>query len=129
MATTTPPTPSIAVSIGRQMRVYHAYVTSAPPDLDGPATLTLYTSTLADVAGLAADALDVPAARARLTARLVLIDTTELAWHRARTRADHHLFQPADPVLVSLRTLQHWLWQRLHAPLDGNGRGGSSANP
>ena len=26
------------------------------------------------------------------------------------------LQKPADPQLVSLTTLQHWLWQRLQAP-------------
>ena len=47
-------TPSIAVTIGRQTRLYHAFVTTAPAELDSPATLTLYLSTLADVAGFAA---------------------------------------------------------------------------
>ena len=48
-------TPSIAVTIGRQTRLYHAYVTTAPAALDSPSTLTLYLSTLADVAGFAAN--------------------------------------------------------------------------
>ena len=34
----------------------------------------------------------------------------------ARYRAERCFFTPADPVLVSLKTLQHWLWQRLQAP-------------
>ena len=38
---------------------------------------------------------------------------------RARYRGEHCLCAPADPVLVSLRTLQFWLWQRLQAPLTG----------
>ena len=47
-------TPSIAVTIGRQTRLYHAFVTTAPTSLDSPSTLTLYLSTLADVSGFAA---------------------------------------------------------------------------
>jgi hypothetical protein len=111
------PTPSIAVTIGGQIRVYHAFVTTAAPSLDGPSTVTLHTSTLADVSGLAADPIANDAARSRTPARLVLIETRELAWHRARYRAEHCLCAPADPVLVSLRTLQFWLWQRLQTPL------------
>jgi hypothetical protein len=114
-------TPSIAVTIGRQTRLYHAYVTTAPAALDSPSTLTLYLSTLADVAGFAAnpvthDARDNGSARAE--ARLVLVDAGELAWQRARCRGNHHLFAQADPVLVGLTTLQLWLWQRLQAPIE-----------
>ena len=116
-------TPSIAVTIGRQTRLYHAYVTTAPATLDSPSTLTLYLSTLADVAGFAAnpvahDARDNGSARAE--ARLVLVDAGELAWQRARCRGNHHLFTQADPVLVGLTTLQLWLWQRLQAPIDAD---------
>lgn len=110
------PTPSIAVTIGGQIRVYHAFVTTATPVLDGPSTLTLHTSTLADVSGFAADPLVYDAARSTTPARLVLIETRELAWHRAQYRAERCVCTPADPILVSLRTLQHWLWQRLQAP-------------
>ena len=110
------PMPSIAVAIGGQLRVYHAFVTNAGPELDGPSTLTLYTSTFSDLAGFTADLIAHDTARGRTAARLVLIETRELAWHRARYRADHCVLSPADPVLVSLRTLQHWLWQRLQAP-------------
>ena len=56
-------------------------------------------------------------ANAKRPARLVLIETRELAWHRAQYRAEHCLCAPADPVLVSLRTLQFWMWQRLQASL------------
>ena len=48
-------TPSIAVTIGRQMRLFHAFVTTAPAVLDAPSTLTLYLATLSDVCGLAAE--------------------------------------------------------------------------
>ena len=37
-------TPTISVEIGGQLRIYHAFVTTARPALDGPSTLTLYTS-------------------------------------------------------------------------------------
>ena len=109
------PMPSIAVAIGGQLRVYHAFVTTAGPELDGPSTLTLHASTFSDIAGFAADPIVHDTARGRMPARLVLIEMRELAWHRARYRDEHRIFAPADPVLVSLRTLQHWLWQRLQA--------------
>jgi hypothetical protein len=111
------PTPSIAVTIGGQQRVYHAFVTTAAPTLDGPSTMTLHASTLADVSGFAADPLVHNRASSKTPARLVLIETRELAWHRARYRAEHCLCAPADPVLVSLKTLQFWLWQRLQSTL------------
>jgi hypothetical protein len=47
-------TPSIEVAIGRELRLYHAYVTTAPPKLDAPATITLYTAPFSDVSGMAA---------------------------------------------------------------------------
>ena len=53
--------------------------------------------------------------------QLDVIETRELAWHRARYRTEHCLCAPADPVLVSLRTLQFWLWQRLQASLTSAG--------
>lgn len=110
------PTPNIAVTIGGQLRVYYAYVTTAEPALDGPSTVTLYTSTFTDLSGFAADPIVHDASLGRTPARLVLIDLRELAWHRARYRNEHCIFAPADPVLVSLTTLQHWLWHRLQAP-------------
>lgn len=108
-------TPNIQVSIGRQARLFHACVTSAPPHLDGPATLTLYAAPWADVAGLAAEPIPNETARAQRSGRLVLIDTTELTWQRARYRSGAHVLTPADPVLVGMTTLQHWLWHRLYA--------------
>jgi hypothetical protein len=105
--------PSIVVTIGLQTRVFHAFVTSAPPCLDAPTTVTLYAATLADVAGFAADELPVEPAMARLPARLVLVDAMELTWQRARCREGSHRLLPADPGLVGLTTLQRWLWRRL----------------
>jgi hypothetical protein len=110
-------TPSIGVTIGRHTRLYYAYITTAPANLDAPSTMTLYTATLADVAGLACDEITFDTYRAKTTARLVLVDATELGWQRRRYREEKHLFAPADPLLVGLNTLQQWLWQRLGAPV------------
>jgi hypothetical protein len=109
-------TPNIMVTIGRHTRIYYAFVTSAPIDLDAPATMTLYAATFADVAGFAADPITHDRDRAKTPARLVLVDAIELAWQRARYRGNNYLFVRADPVLIGLNTLQHWLWQRLQAP-------------
>ncbi len=109
-------TPSITVTIGRHTRIYYAFVTTAPVELDSPATVTLHASAFADAVGFAAD---VPneMVRAGVPARLVLIDAMELAWQQAKYRGHNHLFLRADPVLVGLNTLQHWLWRRLRAPI------------
>jgi hypothetical protein len=108
-------TPNITVTIGRQTRVYIAFVTTAPAELDSPASVTLHAAPLADLAGFTADDVTLDNTRGRLPARLVLVDTMELAWHRARCRGHQHLLLSADPVLVGLNTLQQWLWQRLQA--------------
>ncbi len=106
-------TPSIEVTIGRQTRLYHAFITTAPATLDAPSTVTLYAGPLKDVAGLADEELTVDTTKAATPSRLVLIDATELGWQRARCRAKAHRLLPADPVLVGFTTLQQWLWQRL----------------
>jgi hypothetical protein len=111
------PTPSIAVMIGRETRLYHAFVTTAPATLDGPSTMTLYEGTFADVSGWAANQLSYDAARAKTPTRLVLIEASERVWHRANYRGEGHLLAEADSILVGLNTLQHWLWQRLQAPV------------
>jgi hypothetical protein len=110
-------TPSITVTIGRHTRIYYAYITSAPIQLDAPSTMTLHAAAFADVVGFAADPITHDRERANAPARLVLVDATELAWQRAPYRGNNHLFASADPVLVGLNTLQHWLWQRLQAPI------------
>jgi hypothetical protein len=79
--------------------------------------MTLCAAQLSDVAGLACDEIVFDTFRANTTARLVLVNSTEQAWQRRRYREEKHLFAPADPVLVGLNTLQHWLWQRLGTPL------------
>ena len=106
-------TPSIEVTIGRETRFYHAFITNAPTTFDAPATVTLHTAPLSDVSGMAADPITLSTTRAKSPGRLVLVDGTELEWQRARYREGHHLFAPADPVLVGLNTLQHWLWGRI----------------
>jgi hypothetical protein len=110
-------TPSIAVTIGQATRLYFAFVTTAPANLDSPSTMTLHASTFSDVAGFAAEAIAFDEYHGRTPARLVLVEAMELAWQRARYRGNQHLLLPADPGLVGLNTLQHWLWQRLQAPI------------
>jgi len=106
-------TPNITVTIGRQTRMYFAFVTTAPAELDSPGTVTLHAGTLAEIVGFAADSSSQDESRVRLPARLVLVDALELAWQRARYRGNQHRLIPADHVLVGLNTLQQWLWQRL----------------
>src|SRR5688572_6155160 len=108
--------PSIQVTIGRQTRLYHAFVTTAPPAFDAPSTLTLYEGTLINVLAFASDTAPLHASRAKAPARLILIDTAELAWQRASCRAQSHRLTPADPVLIGFNTLQEWLWRRLQQP-------------
>ena len=110
------PTPCITVTIGGQLRVYYAYVTTAGPELDGPTTLTLYASTLTELSGFALDPIVHDRVRGQALTRLVLIDLNALDWHRARYREEECICAPADPMLVSPHTLQHWLWRRLQAP-------------
>ena len=110
-------TPNITVTIGHHTRIYFAFVTTAPAELDSPSTVTLHSATFADVAGFAADPITLDEARGRISARLILVDAMELAWQRAKFRGNQHQLLSADPGLVGLNTLQHWLWQRLQAPI------------
>ncbi len=109
--------PAVDVTIGGQTRIYHAYITTAPATLDGPATLTLYASTFADVIGWAANPIPFDQALGRTPARLVLIGSLELdmAAGASTARSDICLHQRIQ-YLVSLTTLQHWLWHRLATP-------------
>jgi hypothetical protein len=43
------------VTIGHHTRVYFAFVTTAPVELDSPGTVTLHCATFSEVAGFAAD--------------------------------------------------------------------------
>ena len=114
----TPITPSIEVTIGRETRLYHAFITTAPAKIDAPATVTLHTGPLSEVSGMAANPISL-SGRADAAARLVLVDGTELAWQRARYRERGYLCAPTDPVLVGVNTLQHWLWNRIGSPTTG----------
>ena len=115
-------TPSIEVTIGRETRLYHAFITNAPITLDAPATVTLHTAPLPDVCAMAAEPIAMNATGTASPGRLVLIDGTELDWQRARYREGRHLFAPVDPVLVGLSTLQHWLWSRISSPAPEDAR-------
>jgi hypothetical protein len=108
-------TPTIEVTIGRQTRLYHAFITDAPARFDAPATVTLQAGPLSDVSGMAANPISL-SGRANASARLVLVDGTDREWQRARYRERGHLCAPVDPVLVGVNTLQHWLWNRIAAP-------------
>src|SRR4030095_3296908 len=108
-------TPNITVTIGHHTRIYFAFVTTAPTELDSPATVTLHAATFADVVSFAAEPITLDPSRARTHARLVLVDTMDLACQRAKYRGHQHPLLSADPGLVGLNTLQHWLWQRLQA--------------
>ena len=108
-------TPTIGIAIGRETRLYHAYVTTAPPKLDAPATLTLDAAPLSYLAGWAADPIAFDPARGKEPARLVLVESGQINWQEARYDQAKHLFTPADPVRVGLDTLQHRLWSRLGA--------------
>jgi hypothetical protein len=103
-------------AIGHHTRIYFAFVTTAPTELDSPATVTLHAATFADVVTLAAEAIVFDSTLGTTPARLVLVDAMELAWQRAKYHGYQHRLLPADPGLVGLNTLQHWLWQRLQSP-------------
>jgi hypothetical protein len=109
-------TPTIEITIGRELRLYHAYVTTAPPRLDAPATLTLHAAPLWDVLWMAAAFIALDSDRAKEPGRLVLVDDSQFEWQEAKYKEARHLFTPADPVLVGMNTLQGWLWNRLGAP-------------
>ena len=112
--------PCIEVTIGRETRLYGAFVTSAPCRLDAPSTVTLYTGRLSDVVIFAASEIALDATEAQAFGRLVLVAATELTWQRARCRQTRHLLAHADSEFVGMNTLQRWLWQRLRAPLAGD---------
>ena len=44
-----------------------------------------------------------------------MLVSEEFEWQEARYREAKHLFKSADPVLVGLDTLQHWLWNRIES--------------
>ena len=90
--------PAVDVTISGQTRIYHACITTAPATLDGPATLTLYASTFADVIGWAANPIPFDRALGSTPARLGRIGSLELEWQRTRYREERYLLAPTDPV-------------------------------
>src|SRR6188768_732544 len=84
-------TPNITVTIGHHSRIYFAFVTTAPAELDSPATVTLHAATFADVVSFAAEPVTFDSTRSGTPARLVLVDAMELAWQRAKYRGNQHL--------------------------------------
>jgi hypothetical protein len=89
---------------------------TAPAELDSPATVTLHGALFAEMAGFAADPITLDETHGYMSARLILVDAMELVWQRAKYRGNQHQLLSADPGLVDLNTLQHWLWQRRQAP-------------
>src|ERR687896_1696505 len=67
-------TPNITVTIGHHTRIYFAFVTTAPTELDSPATVTLHAATFADVVSFAAEPITLDPSHAKTPARLVLVD-------------------------------------------------------
>ena len=107
-------------TIGGRERVYGAFAPLRHPTLDGPSTMTLHASTLD--ACQAWPPIHHSRPHDQQDARTNRADRNmRTTWHRATYRAEHCLCAPADPVLVRLRTLQFWLWQRLQAPYPPRG--------
>jgi hypothetical protein len=114
--------PQIVVTIGRESRIYSAFVTSAPSSCDAPATVTLYVSDWRDVAGFAADELSIDQGARRTAGRIVLVDALECDWQEAQCEEAGHILAPADDRLVGFAALQRWLWRRLLAIPHDEGR-------
>ncbi len=109
------PTPNITVTIGHHTRIYFAFVTTAPAELDSPATAR---STRRRLRTWPASPLNHSQSMA-LAAGHRRDWSSSMRWSspgNAHAAAEPHLLLPADPVLLGLNTLQHWLWQRLQAP-------------
>ena len=79
-------TPTIEIAIGRELRLYHAYVTTAPPKLDAPATLTVHSAPLWDVLGMAAAFIALDAERAKHRRDSCLWTTASSSGKRRNTR-------------------------------------------
>ena len=108
-------TPSITVAIGREARLYHAYVTTAPAALDSPHTITVDEGPFSIIVGLARDPISHDEIHGRMPARLVLVDETQHTEQRAKYVGNQYRLLPADPWLAGLNALQYCLWQRLQA--------------
>ena len=62
-------TPSITVTIGRDTRLYFAFITTAPTELDSPATITLRADTLLELSCYAEDPFSLDTTRSRYASR------------------------------------------------------------
>ena len=106
-------TPSITVTIGRDTRLYFAFITTAPTELDSPATITLRADTLLELSCYAQDPFSIDTTRIRYASRLVLVDALQRGWQCANYKGNGHLLIAADPRLAGLDTLQEMLWRLL----------------
>ena len=108
-------TPSIEVTIGRETRLYHAFITTAPATFDAPATVTLHTAPLSDVR--ASRRTRTPSTSHPRMLRGGSCSWTAPSWTGSgRATAKGPCLAPGDPVLIGLTTLQHWLWNRIGSP-------------
>ena len=106
-------TPSITVTIGHHTRIYFAFVTTAPAELDSPATITLRADTLLELSCYAEDPFSLDTTRSQYASRLVLVDALECAWQCAKYEGNGGLLIAADPRLAGFNTLQQMLWRLL----------------
>jgi hypothetical protein len=97
-------TPSIEVTIGRETRLYHAFITThrSRSTLRRQSRCTPRRSRR--VRQWPRIPITVTTAREASRRGLVLVDGTELDWQRAAYREGRQLFAPCDPVLVGLNT-------------------------
>ena len=108
-----PLTPSITVTIGRYTRLYFAFITTAPTELDSSTTITLLADSLLELSCYAEDPFSLDTTRSQYAARLVLVDALECAWQCAKYGGNGHLPIAADPRLAGFNTLQQLLWRLL----------------
>jgi hypothetical protein len=106
-------TPSISVTIGHRECLSDAFITTAPAELDLPATITLLVDTLLELSCYAEDPFSLDTTRSRYGARLVLVDNLQSAWQCAKYEGNGHLLIAADPRMADLNTLQQLLWRLL----------------
>ena len=106
-------TPSITVTIGRHTRLYFAFITTAPAELDSPATITLLADTLLELSCYAEDPFSLDTTRSQYASRLLLVDGLERAWQCAKYEGNGHLLIAADPRLAGFNPLQELLWRLL----------------
>jgi hypothetical protein len=106
-------TPNITVTIGHHTRLYFAFITTAPAELDSPATITLLADTLLELSCYAEDPFSLDTTRSQYASRLVLVDALECAWQCAKYEGNGHLLIAADPRLAGFNTLQELLWRLL----------------